>query len=151
LCSAPRPLRRSHIIPRFVYDWLKRTSATGHMRVGHTVNRRRQDGWKPRLLCADCEDRLNTWETATAQQLFVPIAEDAVERVRYGPWFAKFAVSVSWRVLTGFQLSGALTAWPPRLRTSADAALRCWREFLFDQRTNPSRFEQHAVRVGLME
>ena len=60
--------------------------------------------------------------------------QDGIERVHYGPWFAKFAVSVSWRVLTGFVLSGRLTDWPRDLHASAETALRYWREFMLDQR-----------------
>jgi hypothetical protein len=150
LCSTGAPLRQSHIIPEFVYDWLKRTAATGHIRSGHMVNRRVQDGPKPRLLCPACEGRLAGWEKAAAEQVFVPIAEAGRDRARYGPCFARFAVSVSWRILTCFSLVGTLAEWPERLRADAQAALHHWREFMFDRRENPGRFEQHALRFDLL-
>ena len=47
-CGRQQALRLSHIIPKFVFDWLKRTSATGLLRVGYEVNRPAQDGFKTR-------------------------------------------------------------------------------------------------------
>src|SRR5260370_18199897 len=51
------PKERSHIVSKFVYQWLKYTSATGFMRFGPQVNRRDQDGIKDYFLCEQCEDR----------------------------------------------------------------------------------------------
>lgn len=151
-CGRSRPLRLSHIIPKFVFDWLKRTSATGLLRVGREINRPAQDGFKTRLLCRDCEqDFSSNWETPTAREVFAPLVEREARRVHYGSWLARFAVSVSWRVLTVFRLAGALDGWPPRLRAEAETALRYWREFLGDGRANPGRFEQHLVLFDLIE
>ena len=55
LCRSRGPLRESHIIPGFVFDWLLESSATGHMRDGRAPNLRIQDGFKQRLLCDSCE------------------------------------------------------------------------------------------------
>jgi len=39
-------LKESHSIPRFVYQWLKDTSATPYLRCSDNVNAREQDGHK---------------------------------------------------------------------------------------------------------
>ena len=70
LCPSHEPLRESHIIPHFVFDWLLESSATGYMRLGIAPNVRVQDGAKQHLLCDDCEKRLSRWETEVAQALF---------------------------------------------------------------------------------
>lgn len=127
-CANPRALRVSHVIPKFVFDWLKRTSATGILRVGYDINKPAQDGFRTRLLCQECEQYFNRWERPTAQEVFVPFAERQATTVRYGPWLAKLAVSVSWRVLTVFRLAGVLDGWPLPLRGQAESALRCWSE-----------------------
>ena len=42
LCHETRELRRSHIIPKFVSDWQKASSATGYIRNAKAINVRFQ-------------------------------------------------------------------------------------------------------------
>lgn len=37
LCGETKPLRNSHIIPKFVFDWIKETG-TGALRSGQNMN-----------------------------------------------------------------------------------------------------------------
>lgn len=67
-------LRESHIIPKFVYQWLKSTSKTPYIRGGDDVNARLQDGPKKYLLCGSCEGLLSTMENDLAQNMFRKIA-----------------------------------------------------------------------------
>ncbi len=85
LCSSSRPLVESHIMPRFVIEWFRKTSPTGHMRLGFAPNVRIQDGIKQPLLCADCEQRIGLWETFIAKRLFYPYHDDTGVIVKYGP------------------------------------------------------------------
>ena len=48
LCGSKNPLLMSHIIPKFVAQWLRETSATGYLRSGYT-NERIQDSFKTNL------------------------------------------------------------------------------------------------------
>ncbi len=73
----------------------------------------------------------------------MPLYQDTARTFTYGPWLAKFAVSMSWRVLTLFRLKGDTLA--PPLQAAADAALATWRDFLLDRVPHPDRFEQHAI------
>src|SRR5215831_13147071 len=99
LFESAGPLRESHVIPRFVFDWLLQSSSTGFMRSGTIPNRRIKDSMKLRLLCDSCEGRLSAWEKTTAERLFLPYHNNTGTRVRYESWLAKFCASVAWRVL----------------------------------------------------
>ena len=72
LCGATKELQESHILPGFVFRWKKETSATGYLRFGQQPNLRVQDGVKLHLLCRDCEQRFNNWETEFANRIFHP-------------------------------------------------------------------------------
>ena len=67
-------LKESHSIPKFAYDWLKKTSATQFIRDTRDVNIRHQDGPKKHLLCGGCEGKLSIWEKKLAEGLFRKIA-----------------------------------------------------------------------------
>src|SRR3546814_6050943 len=45
-CDSDEPLRESHVLPAFVFRWLRGRSGTGHMRNTDNPNRRVQDGLK---------------------------------------------------------------------------------------------------------
>ena len=51
LCGAVSELQESHVLPAFIYRWLRDTSANGHMRSGEMPNKRIQDGHKRYWLC----------------------------------------------------------------------------------------------------
>jgi hypothetical protein len=67
-------LKESHSIPKFVYQWIKDTSATPYLRSSDNVNARKQDGPKEYLLCGECEGDLSAMETELAETLFKKIA-----------------------------------------------------------------------------
>jgi len=144
LCEQEAELAESHIIPSFVYKWLRESSVTGHFRFGETVNKRVQDGYKTYLLCYDCEKRFGAWENAFAQNIFMPLHEDKIMS-SYGSWLLKFCASISWRILTYFKDSLDLTHFSPEMLKSTDDALDVWREFLLDKRPNPNKCEQHML------
>jgi hypothetical protein len=111
LCREKAELRQSHIVPAFVYRWLKETSVTGYLRAGQNPRRRVQDGLKRHLLCARCEARFSAWETAFATKIFHPYIADHKLTARYGDWMLKFCVSLSWRALKFFLLETDLKGW----------------------------------------
>jgi hypothetical protein len=84
LCNNPSKLVQSHIIPKFVFKWLEETSATGHVRFAQNVNRRVQDSFKENLLCRNCEDLFNSWETDFANKLFYPLVNRKKSSFEYG-------------------------------------------------------------------
>jgi hypothetical protein len=144
LCKRETELKESHIIPSFVYRWLKDSSVTGHFRFGETVNKRVQDGTKTYLLCGSCETLFGVWENYFAREIFLPLHEDKTMKA-YGPWLLKFSVSISWRVLTYFKECLDLNHFPQNLLGCVADALDVWQEFLLDKRPNPGKYEQHIL------
>ena len=151
LCASASELQASHIIPGFVFDWLRDTSATGHFRSSQIPDLRVQDGLKPRMLCKNCEQLFSTWEKAFAETCFVPLNSGNARDVRYGPWMLKFATSVSWRVLRVFAANDGLAGFPEHIMTEVDDTLREWSLFLLGDRPHPGRHEQHMFVADIVE
>ena len=151
LCSGSSDLQASHIIPGFVFDWLRETAATGHFRFLQSPNRRVQDGLKPRMLCWNCEQLFSSWEAKFAEKCFVPINNGHVSNISYGPWMLKFATSVSWRVLRFFAANGDLSGFPNPILTKVDDALQKWELFLLGHQPDPGPHEQHMFLADVVE
>lgn len=147
LCGAIGPLSESHVIPKFIFRWMKETSGTGYLRFGQNPNRRVQDGPKDFWLCGSCEERLSGFETAFAQNVFYPFCNGVTSRVEYGPWMLKFAVSLSWRVALKMQMEGGNHHLTDSHHASLRQAMTVWREFLLDLRPHPDEHEQHLLPV----
>ena len=145
LCDKDRDLRESHVIPNFVYKWLKKTSGTGFLRFGPEPNKRAQNGYKLYWLCDECEGRLNNWETKFANEIFHPLNNGLIEKITYGSWFLKFCASVSWRVMNLVLEEKDISHYPETLQESALKAQKIWKEFLLDKRQHPDRNEQHFL------
>lgn len=151
LCGQDRDLQESHVIPSFVYKWLKETSGTGFLRFGVEPNKRAQDGLKFYWLCKECEGRFSEWETPFANQIFHPMNDGTVEDVSYGPWLLKFCTSVSWRVLNLFLEQDNMSHFPENLRACALRTQGVWRDYLLDKSQNPNRNEQHFLPLDAIE
>lgn len=150
LCGAIGSLCRSHIIPKFVGDWLRQTGVTGRLRLSKTPDRLVEDlPWRY-LLCAACEGRFNRFETEVCEELFLPLhARGGQHRFRYGPSFVQFAVSVAWRVLILLQREGQLPAFDDAPLGSVAAAETAWREYLLGARRTPAPHVVHAFAMDL--
>lgn len=151
LCLAERELRESHIIPKFVFKYLKRTSATGYLRFGTQPNRRVQDGRKVPMLCEECEQRFSTLEKYFAETLFEPYTADRSAVLPYDARLLKFAASLSWRVLYYYNAHGHLGDVAAQHLPRIDRALETWRQYLLDQIPNPGGFEQHMLPMDELE
>ncbi len=150
LCSASGPLCESHVIPHFVIEWLRATSATGYIRCGDAPNLRVQDGFKERLLCPKCEGMLGAWERETAERLFKPYHSDDEAVLRYEGWFAQFCASLCWRVLFILRRMGLDDLSEAQL-TLVSRALDFWRDFMFGRRQHPGEFELHVLPLSSIE
>jgi len=152
LCGHEKELRESHIIPKFVSSWIKRTSATGFMRLTPNINVRAQDGFKQYMLCQDCESLFSNWETSVANNIFHPHNRREDKEFSYGQWLLKFAVSVSWRSLTHYiENSKQQIGYKDADLLLFEKALVTWKDFIFDLRPHPGRFEQHMILVDTIE
>ena len=151
LCMKEKELRVSHIIPSFVFKWLKETSATGHIRFGQEPNQRIQDGYKIPFLCEDCETTLNEWETQFANTVFHPYTGDRTIRARYADWMLKFCVSISWRVLAMMKEKEGLDHFSQEQAACADNALLTWKQFLDGDIPHPGPYEQHLLPLDAIK
>ncbi|MCP3956071.1 MAG: hypothetical protein GY697_28230 [Desulfobacterales bacterium] len=149
LCCENRELKESHIVPAFVWRWMKETSVTGFLRHGEAPNLRKQDGYKLFLLCSDCEQRFGLWENQFSRNVFIPFNKRS-KLNSYGPWLLKFSTSISWRVLTFFKRELDSDHCNSNIQLEADEALETWKQFLLDDRPHPDKFQQHMLPVGLI-
>jgi len=109
LCKETKSLRDSHLIPSFVFKWIKNTSATGYLRNSANANLRRQDGRKVKLLCNDCEIILSLSEKRFSEIIFYPyvndelsddfVCQNKISSFKYEDWLLKFVISIHWRHL----------------------------------------------------
>ncbi|WP_202128548.1 hypothetical protein [Paenibacillus dendrobii] len=100
LCGEKATLEVSHIIPKFVFDYIKKTSATGRFRMPlDNPNIPKQDGDKMKLLCGKCEDLFSKNETHFATNIFHRFQKDNIQEFNYDAWLNYFITSVNWRNL----------------------------------------------------
>jgi hypothetical protein len=151
LCLENKELQLSHIIPKFVFRYLKESSV-GSMRNSLTPNRRVQDGEKSYLLCYHCEQLFSGWEREFSKQIFIPLHDPSPVKhaIHYGPWAMKFATSVSWRVLTYYTERGD-SHLNEMLQQESLRALEVWRLFLLSKKNNTKSYEQHMLPVDVIE
>lgn len=152
LCNNHRELRDSHIIPKFVFNWLKETSPA-HIRVAHTPNRRVQDGVKAQLLCDACELLFSKWENIFKEEVFDKIHSlkyEELVQIPYNSWALKFAVSVSWRILLFYKANNLLSHLSDSQSLLAEEALMTWQDFLLGKVSHPDGFVQHIIPTSLV-
>lgn len=94
-------LEVSHIIPKFIYKWLKETSTTKKMRSGTNPNKPVQDGYKVPFLCKTCENDFSRYEKHFSEKIFKPFIESndlgIFKNINHQE-FKKFITSLIWRV-----------------------------------------------------
>lgn len=149
LCHKKAYLKLSHIIPKFIFRWLKETSATGYLRFGQNPDVRVQDGFKEFWLCGECENLLNKWETEFANKLFYPLVQGKKSSFEYKGWLLKFAVSLSWRSLILIKTIG-LSHFTDNQQKQSGIALEVWRKFLLGDIQHLDKYQQHVIPVGIV-
>lgn len=98
LCQQEKELQLSHIIPKFVGNYLKST-AVGNIRNQEAPNRVIQDIEKHELLCHDCEELFSAAERYFANTIFYPYLRDKLTEFSYSDQLFYFITSLSWRSL----------------------------------------------------
>jgi hypothetical protein len=149
-CNQKTSLQESHVLPAFVYRWLRGRSGTGHIRSSDNPNRRVQDGLKLNWLCRVCEGKFNRYETAFANKVFHPW-HAGTERIPYDSWMLKFCVSVSWRVLKYAYGRNENAIYSEDQKVLVGQAEQRWQAFLNDEVPHPGEFEQHLLIFDVVE
>jgi hypothetical protein len=98
LCGEEGELKDSHIIPKFVFKWMKKTGGN-FFRIVLNPNLRPQDGFKQKLLCIKCEQRFSHCEKWFSENIFYPYLETNNNVIHYTNELGKFIISVLWRIL----------------------------------------------------
>lgn len=144
-CGGQAELMQSHVLPAFVFRWLReRSGKGGHIRETDRPNVRVQDGLKQPWLCSACEGHFGQYETAFATKVFHPWHRGE-NRIPYGDWMLKFAVSVSWRVLKYARVRNPAAIYTEEQNHLMDEAAERWRAFLEGEVPHPDQFEQHLL------
>lgn len=122
-------LRESHVYPKFVVDYLKKTGSNYLRRVTEP-NRRLQDAMKPRLLSNRAEQEFSKREKWFAEHVFLPYLEQNAKSLPYNENLYYFALSFLWRLLV-VNLSHPAIIHQPFYPLLQEAELE-WRLFLRD-------------------
>ncbi len=148
LCGEEHILRKSHFIPKFVFKWLKETSATGYLRQSTNINLRIQDGLKENLLCDNCEKKFSRFETYFANEFFYPYVNNKKNIFHYDSRLMSFIISLSWRIankaLKGYK------KFNPRMYPFLIMAEKYWRNILNNECLD-SNFEHHIFFLDYVE
>jgi hypothetical protein len=99
LCGVNTQLCKSHIIPKFIYKYIKETSATSFIRNLSNPNVRKQDGNKCYLLCKNCENKFSIYENLFAKKHFQPAINASRTEITYENELFYFVCSVFWRFI----------------------------------------------------
>jgi len=153
LCNKETELCDSHIIPKFYFRWLKKTSATGLLRVADNPNVPFQDGFKEKLLCKICEKRFNKLETYFANKFFHPyineyldeyMAEtDKVNPIYYDERLLKFIISIQWRILVT-EKSNYITD-NDKFNLILKNKISEWKDYLLEKRKDTGMGKTHML------
>ncbi|MHA3104187.1 hypothetical protein [Acinetobacter sp. ANC 3791] len=99
-CAENEAIENSHVISKFVSDWVKETSETGYLRTLNNINQREQDGEKLPILCPTCEQVFGKFENLYKQHSFSKIANyrnPLPSILQISDSDKKFILSLFWR------------------------------------------------------
>jgi hypothetical protein len=127
-------LRSSHLMPKFVIDYFKRTGSR-YLRSFETPNQRLQDGFKRNYLSHEAEQVFSVKEKWFAENIFKPFMETGKPNLQYDESLYYFLVSVLWRGLL-HQLELPVISSNPTLDILNEVQLD-WRKYLAGDKETP--------------
>lgn len=147
LCLATRPLRESHLFPRFYFTRMRREGGA-RLRRPVEPNRVLQDGPKLSLLCDICEQTFSKRESVFAREFFHPWMDRREHPARYTGGSYYFVVSLLWRGLVTYlrQPAPESERWLPDLRRKCEQ----WRSFLVGSGDQVVDDEIHMIQLDLL-
>jgi hypothetical protein len=151
LCHQEAELQLSHVIPAFVFRWLKESSGNSHIRQSREPNQRVQDGEKRHWLCVSCEQLLSDAEREFSLRLFRPYLDTPGSIFPYSGWLLKFCASISWRVLLLALEEGRFDGWEPERFARLAPAAETWRSYLLGTISHPGPHQQHLLPVDRLQ
>ncbi|WP_198290648.1 hypothetical protein WKI13_13170 [Teredinibacter turnerae] len=151
LCKNESNLRESHILPKFIGKWIKKTSITGYLREHNELEKRAQDTAKEYLLCAECENLFSAWERNFANRIFYPFVDRDEDSANYEDWLAKFCASLSWRTLVFIMSKNKSEERSEDYNFQIESARIHLEKFLLGQVDNLNKYEQHLYPLDRIE
>lgn len=100
LCNKKNAIENSHVIPKFIFSWLKNTSPTGYLRTTENPKLRVQDGQKGAYLCTDCEQKFSDFEKHFSETFFQQAIREPTELIsepELDDQSMKCVLSIMWR------------------------------------------------------
>ena len=147
LCLASKPLRQSHIFPKFVFSWMKETGSP-YLRTTGNPNRREQDGRTVPLLCNECEQLFSVREKWFSENVFRTYIDAGATRFSYDGSLYYFLVSLLWRVLHSDLHDLTSSHWYLSLVQQAEQE---WRAYLLDGKVPPNFADIHLFLTDLSD
>lgn len=143
LCGENKSLSMSHIIPNFVFKWMKESSATGFLRSAENPEKRLQDFAKLPFLCLECEQLFSKFESYFAKQVFFPVLNKKIIQVSYDEKLLGFIISLSWRTLKKTYATNCTQH--PWIKEHLDMAEKIWRDYLLGVRKDVLPYETYML------
>lgn len=150
LCDNEVTLENSHIVPKFIFKHLKKTSPTGFIREAKNPNKPIQDGIKLPFLCGDCEDIFSKWETMFANKIFYPYQNKESQEFEYEVWLTKYLASVSFRVLVYLYEETGLDYFSPGMLVYVDKAILNLKSYLLGKTEHPKEQRQLLLLLDFL-
>jgi len=146
LCLKHKRIVDSHIIPKFVFRWLKNASATRYLRSGKTPNKRAQDGIKIPLLCINCEKRFCKLEDHFKRKFFNKIVNNKIhkKRINYDHKDYLFLLTLSWRMLKYFELKNGFKNYSRKSMKNIKQSEAAWRNILQNSNKQPNNSKHYC-------
>ncbi len=117
-----------HIIPKFVWDYMKQTGGTPYLRGIDDINKRLQDGPTERLLCKKCDERLGGWEGKLAEEVFKPLQKgNKDEEIDFRKEAELACIGILWKIS---KVLGRSERMGRKIKEALDAEAERWKEYL---------------------
>lgn len=143
LCEESLPLQRGHVVPAFVFRWIKDTSVTGKLASPGAPGKVLQDGLRFPLLCSNCERILSIDEKRFREEMFVPYHSGACPtRVVYEAWLPRFIVGLALKIA---YFADHRAVAPRAAKVLYERAVPQWRDYLLGRTTRLGDYELHLV------
>lgn len=140
LCGKNSGLKVSHIIPKFVGRWIKRTSLFGKLRQMAPPYDRQQDLYKLPLLCDSCEKFISKFEDYFARNVFYRLNKNykALRKIelmnryciKYDAQLLKFIISLSLKNLFIHEPDYFCKSVPEKTQNQITNAITDWKSFI---------------------
>lgn len=150
LCLKEKPLRDSHIIPKFVGKWLKE-EGTGFLVNASDGSKRVQDLGTEKLLCEDCEQKFSKLENSFASNIFYPFHKDKTREFDYDENLKPLIISIAWRGLQIIKEGYLKKESGSPLNSFVIQADKDWREFLNGEGTSIDQYETHMIFLDYLK